>query len=152
MHSLRHARLRALTIFSTKFSWLSTGRCAVVRPIENRRAWLLGAPRKQIRKRERLRRRHAEQLEPAEVLDIRSSEALPGGEESLDGAGRDKLGEIVAVLSKREEEVLMLRLASMKYREIGKELGTARGRFRRCWRVLWQSCRQPRGVRRMAWR
>lgn len=45
-----------------------------------------------------------------------------------DGAAEDRpdeiqLGDYVAVLSKREEEVLMLRLSSLKYREIGEELG-----------------------------
>ena len=90
--------------------------------IEQPRAWLLVVLRNQIGKLDRTTRRRLEQLEPPDVMD-----SFPIGM----GSHTDELlqefdpREFAAVLSRREEEVLMLRLASLKYREIASELGIA---------------------------
>jgi RNA polymerase sigma factor (sigma-70 family) len=88
--------------------------------VKSPRAWLLAVLRNQISKLERAHRRHGEQLEPHDVMDSFPSEPLGLPEYTADEI---QLGDYVAALSKREEEVLMLRLSSLKYREIGEELG-----------------------------
>jgi RNA polymerase sigma-70 factor (ECF subfamily) len=88
--------------------------------IDDLKGWTLGAVRNQVRKHARYLRRQAEDLEPCEALDRMA--ALPSWPDVAadfdDGA---PLG--LSVLSVREEEVLLLRLQSLKYREIAEKLG-----------------------------
>jgi RNA polymerase sigma-70 factor (ECF subfamily) len=84
------------------------------------KAWTLGTLRNQIRKHIRYQLRHAEDLEPAEVLDLIAAEpAWP----DIEAEYEDTLSLPFSVLTLREEEVLLLRLQSLKYREIAERLG-----------------------------
>lgn len=90
--------------------------------IEHPRAWLLSVVRHQTGKLDRANRRRNEQLEPQDVMDSFPAEALDASKECFQQFDVEAYS---AVLSKREEEVLMLRLTSLKYREIAAELGIA---------------------------
>ncbi len=82
--------------------------------------WAFGAIRNQIRKRFRDSARHAEELVSTEELDlVPSMFGTPDLEDQPNSSG--PLG--LSVLSAREEEVVLLRLQSLKYREIGERLG-----------------------------
>jgi RNA polymerase sigma-70 factor (ECF subfamily) len=100
-----------------------TSYCRSVRDgvtIENPRAWLLQTVRNQISKHWRCRRRRGE-----EPIYGRECERL--GAVVLETAFSDprpeNLADYLAVLSEREEEVLLLRSKGMKYREIAQHLG-----------------------------
>jgi RNA polymerase sigma-70 factor (ECF subfamily) len=88
--------------------------------IENPKAWTLCVVRRKISKQTRDSLRHGgvhESLDALESLTSGLPPALPRGIE---------MGEITrlfSVLSPREEEVLLLRLGALKYREIGEQLG-----------------------------
>jgi RNA polymerase sigma-70 factor (ECF subfamily) len=88
--------------------------------IQSPKAWTLGAVRNQVRKHARYVQRHAEDLEPPESMDL-----LPANPSWPDiGAGDDYGAPVgLELLSAREEEVLLLRLQSFKYREIAEQLG-----------------------------
>ena len=90
--------------------------------LENPRAWLLAVVRHQISKLGRTHRRRQEQLQPQDVMDSFPAES---GELCAQFLPEFDLSIYSPVLSKREEEVVMLRLASLKYREIARELGIA---------------------------
>jgi RNA polymerase sigma-70 factor (ECF subfamily) len=85
--------------------------------IANARAWTLTVVRHHIGKYERAVKRHGEQLEPFEVLD-----AFEAREDGQPDTERD-LQRMLPVLTPREGQVLLLRLESMKYREIAEHLG-----------------------------
>ena len=88
--------------------------------IDNPKAWTFGAVRNQVLKHARTVRRHGEDLEPPERLD-----AIPAPP-SWPDIGADFYNETppgMSLLSVREEEVLLLRLQSFKYREIAGKLG-----------------------------
>jgi RNA polymerase sigma-70 factor (ECF subfamily) len=88
--------------------------------IDNPKAWTLGTVRNQMRKHARCLRRQAEELEPSDSLDLMP--ALPRWPDvaaDFDDAAPPGL----SLLSCREEEVLLLRLQSFKYREIADQLG-----------------------------
>lgn len=85
--------------------------------IENARAWTLSVVRHHIGKYERTVKRHGEQLEPFEVLDGFEARA---DETPLND--RD-LHQMLPLLTPREGEVLLLRMESLKYREIAGHLG-----------------------------
>jgi RNA polymerase sigma-70 factor (ECF subfamily) len=88
--------------------------------IEDPKAWTFGAVRNQVRKHAREMRRQAEELEPSEALDrIPAAPCWPDVAADFDDAA--PLG--LSVLSVREEEVVLLRLQSFKYREIAEKLG-----------------------------
>ena len=82
--------------------------------IDDPRAWTIGAVRNQIRKHVRDATRHREDLTANEDFDLFPSgvTAVPFGEPLR-----------LAGLTPREEEVVALRLQSMKYREIAEHLG-----------------------------
>lgn len=88
--------------------------------IDNPKAWTLGVMRNQVRKRARYLRRQAEELQPSDVLDLMPARPLsPDVAADFDDAAPIGL----SLLSVREEEVLLLRLQSFKYREIADRLG-----------------------------
>jgi RNA polymerase sigma factor (sigma-70 family) len=88
--------------------------------IDNPKAWTLGAVRNQICKHARYAERRAEDLEPSETLDMMPAQPCwPDVAADFDGNAPLDL----SVLSIREEEALLLRLQSFKYREIADKLG-----------------------------
>jgi RNA polymerase sigma-70 factor (ECF subfamily) len=85
--------------------------------IENPRAWTLTVVRHHAAKRLRRMAARGEQLEAGSALD-----QVPAREMEPE-RGFDELADMLRVLSSREQEVLLLRLDSMKYREIAECLG-----------------------------
>jgi RNA polymerase sigma-70 factor (ECF subfamily) len=86
--------------------------------IHDPKSWTLCVLRHEISNEKRgQQKRHA-----LEDLDL---EELPGTPERPDftGVETDEVTKLFAVLSRREEEVVLLRLASLKYREIAAKLG-----------------------------
>lgn len=87
--------------------------------IDDPRAWTIGAVRNQIRKFSRSLRLHGEDLLSPEVFDL-----IPARNVAADETDSARFGpEALRVLTPREEEVILLRLQSMKYREIAQQLG-----------------------------
>lgn len=85
-------------------------------PIEHPKAWLLCVVRREVI-------RHAERDWEGDPLD---EDGQPGGAaagEPPEALAFDELLRHFGVLTRREEEVLLLRLQSMKYREIASQLG-----------------------------
>lgn len=87
--------------------------------IREPRGWMVGAVRNQICKLARANARHGEDLFPPEKLDLMASQLLTE-EEAVSG---DDAPLLLSVLSPREEEVILLRLQCLKYREIADQLG-----------------------------
>lgn len=85
--------------------------------IDNPRAWTLTVVRNHAAKRLRRMAARGEQLEAGAALD-----RLAAPREDPE-PGFDDLAEMLSVLSSREQEVLLLRLDSLKYREIAGCLG-----------------------------
>lgn len=86
--------------------------------VENPRAWTLSVVRHLAAKRLRDQARRKETLMPMEAL-----ESVPDlGTVRADGTEEDVV-DLFIVLSKREEEVELMRLESRKYREIARTLG-----------------------------
>lgn len=82
--------------------------------IHDPKAWTIGAVRNLIRKHARDTARHGEELIATEMFDLVPSQHSAFVEEpSL----------VLCGLSPREEEVVLLRLQSFKYREIADHLG-----------------------------
>ena len=81
--------------------------------IENPRAWLVIVVRRQTAKQS-ARNMGLEALENFAALTTAAESPYPEG---------DALTGLLAVLTKREQEVIFLRMAAMRYREIGKQLG-----------------------------
>lgn len=84
------------------------------------KAWTFGAVRNQWRKHTRYRARHAEELEPPDALDRLPA---PAAWPDVDAPRGDGAPPGLDLLSAREEEVLLLRMQSFKYREIAAQLG-----------------------------
>jgi RNA polymerase sigma-70 factor (ECF subfamily) len=88
--------------------------------IENPKSWTLGAVRNQIRKHARYWHRHSEDLVGADALDLIAAEPRWPDVSAIE----EESGAIpTGVLTVREEEVILLRLQSLKYREIATVLG-----------------------------
>lgn len=88
--------------------------------IDNPKAWTLCVVRREIVKHERNKRSRRTQTEAPAVLD-----ALPGrdcGEEDA-AAELDELLQLCSILTRREEEVVHLRMHGHTYREIATHLG-----------------------------
>lgn len=83
--------------------------------IENPRAWTLTVVRYCAAKRLRDQARHGECLQPNEVFD-----GLPGGSPP---SGDEDMDRYLSILTEREQEVILLRMECLKYREIGEQLG-----------------------------
>ena len=88
--------------------------------IDNPKGWTVCVVRRQVSKQMRKSRRDGGIHESLDVLDT-----LPAGRVGPDGAEweRDEAARLFSVLTQREEEVILLRMQAMKYREIGAHLG-----------------------------
>jgi RNA polymerase sigma-70 factor (ECF subfamily) len=86
--------------------------------IQNPKGWTLRAVRNQIHTYRRDRRRLGVTVNPS-VLD-----EVPGAEDEVDlmPAGVGSVTELFSVLTEREEQVMLLRLHELKYRQIADEL------------------------------
>ncbi len=113
------SRERADDFVQEAFLALYSGICAG-RTVENPKAWTLSVVRHQLANWRRSNRRHPEELTPIEDLDL-----LPARyDEPCDRADEpDDIGVLLARLTPREEEVVLLRLQSLKYREIAAQIG-----------------------------
>jgi RNA polymerase sigma-70 factor (ECF subfamily) len=89
-------------------------------PIENPKAWTFAVVRHESGAR--LRQRNDERVahESLEALDDLPTRQWPG---RTPGFEEDDVSRLVSLLSRREQEALLLRMEGLKYREIGKELG-----------------------------
>jgi RNA polymerase sigma-70 factor (ECF subfamily) len=88
--------------------------------IEDPKAWLVGAVRNQVRKQIRYSMHHSADLLSPEEFDLLPSPPLAP---ASDGADEDLGPDALSRLTPREEEVVLLRLQSLKYREIAQHLG-----------------------------
>jgi len=88
--------------------------------IENPKGWTVCVVRRQVGKQMRKSRRDGGVHESLDILDT-----LPAGRVSPEGGEweRDAAARLFSVLTQREEEVILLRMQAMKYREIGAHLG-----------------------------
>jgi len=85
--------------------------------IQDPKLWTIAIVRNQIRKQARTNRRRLEDLVSTEILDLYPA-PLP-----YCGEPEDRPPVSLSVLTPREEEVVLLRLQSLKYREIAAQLG-----------------------------
>jgi RNA polymerase sigma-70 factor (ECF subfamily) len=86
--------------------------------IENPKGWTLCVVRRQIGKQMRRSWREVGLDESMDVL-----ETLPAGRVDPAEFEDDRTTRLFSVLTRREEEVILLRMQAMKYREIGAYLG-----------------------------
>jgi RNA polymerase sigma factor (sigma-70 family) len=94
------------------------------REIESPRAWTLAVVRRQLTKSSTLPHNNADLLETLGVL-----ETMPAGryfESSTESEWTDAT-ELFSVLTRREEEALLLRLEPLKYRQIAQHMGVTIG-------------------------
>jgi RNA polymerase sigma-70 factor (ECF subfamily) len=90
------------------------------RQIKNPRAWTFCVVRRQVRRRGAYFRRETDRHQPLETLNT-----LPAGrvDPSEVESQADRMQKFFSVLTRREEEVISLRMAGMTYRGIADELG-----------------------------
>jgi RNA polymerase sigma-70 factor (ECF subfamily) len=88
------------------------------RTIVNPMAWTFTAVRNAVRRGLRQHMQHPVTSASPDLLDTMPAPAQPNA-----GGAADELTRLFHLLSRREEEVLLLRLASLKYEEIAAELG-----------------------------
>jgi RNA polymerase sigma-70 factor, ECF subfamily len=88
--------------------------------IDNPKGWTLCVVRRQIARQQRSIRRELERLDSRDVLEYLQAGRMQSG---LPEPGHDEASRLLAVLSPREGEVVLLRMQAMKYREIGVHLG-----------------------------
>jgi RNA polymerase sigma-70 factor (ECF subfamily) len=86
--------------------------------IDNPKAWMFCVVRRLISKRVRVQRTQGLH-EP--LSTINDTVASPMAAE--EGHGPDELSNLLAVLTPREQEVILLRMTALKYREIANRLG-----------------------------
>ncbi len=84
--------------------------------IEHPKAWTLCVLRRSLSRVTRIMSRDRELIEPFNEAEL----SRKVGPEALSG---DQIRHFLAVLTPREEEVLLLRLEALKYREIADQLG-----------------------------
>ncbi len=90
--------------------------------VRDPRQWTLCVVRHQVSKHLRNRRRHAEELQPPEVLEaVADGGAFPPRAADHGGDVQRLLG----VLTPREKEVILLRMESLKYQQIAAHLGVS---------------------------
>lgn len=88
--------------------------------IENPKGWTLCVVRREAVKRYREETRHGGAFQPlSELADITDRHAEDRPPEWQD----DDVTQLFHVLTRREEEVLLLRLKALKYRQIAAQLG-----------------------------
>ena len=87
--------------------------------VQNPRAWAYTIVRHDIGKRASAYRRFGASHESVEVLE---SVAAPNWQEAFRGHEKDELNRLLQSLTPREEEVVLLRIGALKYREIAAEL------------------------------
>jgi RNA polymerase sigma factor (sigma-70 family) len=88
--------------------------------IRNLRAWTFCVVRRQASRRWDHFRRDTDRHDPLEVLDhLNAGRVAPSEVESE----ADRVQKFFRVLTRREEETILLRMAGLKYRAIAKELG-----------------------------
>ncbi len=87
--------------------------------VANAKAWTLTVMRRQVTKRIR---HDSRVVSISEALE-RIPEMVVGGPDALARIEVDEITRLFSVLTHREEEVLLLRLQALKYREIAKQLG-----------------------------
>ena len=90
------------------------------RVVENPRAWVICVARREVIRS--LEERNKVRAAGAGLELVPSRDAFAPGHGAPFHGDAD-LSQILSVLSNREEEVIALRMNSMKYREIGAELG-----------------------------
>jgi len=90
--------------------------------IRDPRSWTFGAVRNQIRKRAEVLVHHPEDLYPIAAFDRFAAEPRWP---DIAAATAGELDLKLSVLTGREREVVLLRLQSLKYREIAKQLGNS---------------------------
>jgi len=88
--------------------------------IRDPKSWTLCVLRHEIGRRIRVQIRENTFQTSVDALERFPAEPAPYDESSHDA---DELTRLLAVLTPREEEVVLLRMASMKYREIAERLG-----------------------------
>ncbi|MCE5308658.1 MAG: sigma-70 family RNA polymerase sigma factor [Acidobacteriales bacterium] len=86
--------------------------------IDNPRAWAFAVVRREVG-------RHWKKAEIWGILEPleRAEKVADGSLTALDSLMKDEVSILLSALSPREAEVVLLRLGSLKYREIGAELG-----------------------------
>ncbi len=90
------------------------------RRIDSPKAWAFTVVRHECYAR--LRRRNDERL-ACQSLDVLDDLPIQQGAGEVPGFENDEVARLLSRLSKREQEVLLLRMEGLKYREIGGELG-----------------------------
>jgi RNA polymerase sigma factor (sigma-70 family) len=88
--------------------------------IENPKAWTFCVIRRLLSKEIRSHRRHSALMEPLEAGGDFAFAALSPEEHNAD---LDDVTALLSVLTSREQEVTLLRMTPMKYREIAEQLG-----------------------------
>jgi RNA polymerase sigma factor (sigma-70 family) len=83
--------------------------------VENPKAWAFAVVHREILKTRRQNARLCQELHTLEAIPAPA--AGPLAEEA------NEVSRLFSVLTQREEEVLVLRMSALKYREIGKQLG-----------------------------
>ena len=100
--------------------------------IEHPKAWTICVLRRAMNRQMKDRSLH-EQLD--EALEM-------PGEPATEISGLAEIRSLLSVLSPREEEVLLLRLEALKYREIADQLGISITLSTPSWHVHYGSCRK----------
>jgi RNA polymerase sigma-70 factor (ECF subfamily) len=86
--------------------------------VENAKAWTFKVIQREIARNHRAEIQRSESLEPTEILDLRPALG-PRTDSFIDN---DELTRLLALLTVREEEVLLLRMQGFRYQEIGSAL------------------------------
>lgn len=90
-------------------------------PIRNPKGWTLTVLRHQIAKRAQRERDRGIEYDSEEIENLAGP--APGGSPAVSLLASDELSHLLSYLTRREEEVVLLRLEGMKYHEIGGQLG-----------------------------
>lgn len=110
------------------------------KPIQEPRAWMIGAVRNQICKWARANARHSEELFPSEKLDLMASERLTH-QEAVSG---DDAPLLLSILSPREKRWFSSASNLLSIVKSLTSLESAPSRCVLCWRALFVNCRECR--------
>lgn len=89
--------------------------------IRNPKGWTLTVLRHQIAKRAERERERGLEYDSDEIE--RMAGPSPGGDAAVSLLASDELSHLLSFLTRREEEIVLLRLEGLKYAEIGQQLG-----------------------------